>query len=476
MSETLSWNYLYFTNPQDGKTYYYFINAINYINDGTVELVLEMDVIQTFMFEFTPQISFVERMHTSSDAIGEHTIEEGLEFGDPESYYSWEPLPTELCVLVLATINPDVCTATYRADAWGNVYNGVLSGLKFFAVEMSCWQSWLGLIEDLDEWGYSDGIINMWMYPKAFITLAGECKWGEDTDVCKEVAGVTPVITNCPKGPYTDVYGDSYGYTPKNNKLYSYPYTYMYFTNYSGDGAVYQFERFLDPTNIEFAFYGALDPGGAVKGIPRFYDGSHGDGYERGLTCSAFPTCAWDSDIYKLWLAQNQNTLQHQNLTSGITMTAGAVASIGSLVMGNPMGAVGGAGGFISGAMQVGNQLAMKRDKAIQPPEAKGSYSTNINMASGKIFTVMFKRIRWEYAKMLDGYFTKYGYKLNQMIIPRWDRRKSHTYVKTIGFNARGALKNEIMLKIASIFDNGITFWMNGDRIGMYEDDNDPIS
>ena len=69
MEQANSWTYLFFSNGEGQKTWYYFINNIEYVNDNTVELFLELDVMQTYMFDYTLLPSFVEREHVTLDAI-----------------------------------------------------------------------------------------------------------------------------------------------------------------------------------------------------------------------------------------------------------------------------------------------------------------------------------------------------------------------------------------------------------------------
>lgn len=47
----------------DGKTYYYFVNGIEYKTKSNSLLYVELDVFQTFMFNFSIKNSFVDRCH-----------------------------------------------------------------------------------------------------------------------------------------------------------------------------------------------------------------------------------------------------------------------------------------------------------------------------------------------------------------------------------------------------------------------------
>ena len=76
-----------------------------------------------------------------------------------------------------------------------------------------------------------------------------------------------------------------------------------------------------------------------------------------------------------------------------------------------------------------------------------------------------------------------YGYQTNRVKIPNINAREHYTYVKTCGCNIVsgkenendvivGGLPTDDLHKIVSIYDNGITFWKNGNNIGNYSLDN----
>ena len=472
MEQARKWSYLYFRNGT-GKYYYYFINQVEYKNDNMVELTLELDVIQTYLFDFNLLDCFVERQHTETDAMGEHTLDEGLETGELTDLYTidWNALE-ELCILVLATINPNYSDTDKPVDALGYMYDGVFSGLTLWAVKATQWNALSSKLEDLSGAGFLDGILSMWMYPKTLVTLGGENTWDDET-LFKVVKG----SDNIPAYAYSHSYGSAYTrpdpYNVQNRKLYCYPYNFLYVTNNQGQASTYRFERWTDPTRPTFQCRGALSPDGTVKLCPSNYDGHNDFDYDKGISMGGYPTCAWDADVYKLWLAQNQNQQQFSVNSAGLTVAAGAVTAIGSLFMGNIGGALGGAAAAVSGGQKIGELMAQKKDMAIQPPQSRGSFSSSVNVAHGKqTFTLIHKAVTAEQAKRLDDYFTMYGYKLNEVRKPNLCARPAFTYIKTIGSNITGNLCTEDRVKITNIFDSGITFWVNGDKIADYSQNN----
>ena len=87
-------NYLIFDNGY--RTIFAFIIKKEYVRENLTKLIYEVDVIQTFMFDFTINKSFVERKTCSIDEIvdfdeginlGEHIIEKSHHIFDKDSTY-----------------------------------------------------------------------------------------------------------------------------------------------------------------------------------------------------------------------------------------------------------------------------------------------------------------------------------------------------------------------------------------------------
>lgn len=465
MEEARKWNYLYFRNGT-GKYYFYFINQIEYKNDNTVELTLELDVIQTYLFDFELLECFVERQHTTSDKLGEHTVDEGLELGELVTTSSKDVSMSTMCILVMSSI--DIGASINEDDdepvkMIGSYYDGIFGGTGIFAVEASEWRALGNILLQLDNKGWSDSIISIWMYPKKLITLDTGSDW---STVINKVASIKPFFEYVNRPTVLN------GYAPKNNKLLMYPYCLLYATNNGNTGAVYQFERFGDPEECGFKILGALTPEGSVRMYPLNYNGEQ-HAYDHGVTLGSFPTCAWNQDVYKLWLAQNQNQQQNTVNTAGLAIAGGAITAIASLYTGNVMGVVGGAGAVIGGAQQIGALLAQRKDMSIQPPQSKGQVSSSVNTVAGfQTFTLKTKTITKEMARILDDYFTCYGYKINRVQKPNISARPAFTYVKTVGCHIKGDMCTEDITKVESIFDKGITFWKNGNKIADYTQEN----
>lgn len=477
MEQAKTWSYLYFRNGT-GKYYYYFITQVEYKNDNMVELSLELDVLQTYLFNFTLLPSFVERQHTPTDAIGEHTVEEGLDVGELTTNGTADIDPGKLCIMVMCSINPNVTQESQVTEALPYMYNRVFSGVKIWAVNPDKWQAWGQQLETLNDIGQIESITAMWMYPMQFVILGGEATW-DGTELASPVERAKTLTDASLVYEFPKQLTTIDGYTPKNKKLFCYPYNFAYCTNNEGTHAVYRYERFTGD-KMSFVMSGSLTPGGGVHLTPKNYDGLLNN-YNAGMSLTGFPTCAWNSDIYKLWLAQNQNQNAFNLATGGLKIIGGigtAILSAGATATG--VGAVPGVAGIgaglataYSGAQQIAGMMHQAHDKDIVPPQANGNFSSSVNITDNKLgFSLYYKSVTAEMARMLDDYFTMYGYRLNRVQVPNIHARPKYTYVKTVGCNMQGNLCNADLIRLQSIFDKGVTFWVDGNRIADYTQDN----
>lgn len=451
-----TWNYLFFRNGSEQKLYFYFIDRVEYLNDNTVELFLILDVMQTYRFDYGMLDCFVEREHSATDNIGDNLLDEGLELGDFVVEDKINIDLGDLCVLLASNIHPSATVDSgNEVRILGSNLGGVYSGLAVFGT--LCDAQGLTALSDIlnhkNFVGYSDSIVSMWMFPTDFIKLQ-DGTWS-DGKACKIVNGTKTLTKRVRRND------DLKGYTPKNNKLFTYPYNFLYISNNNGLSASYHYEYFSDPTIIEFNLFGCPLPEGQLKLIPLNYK-NESQNNEEGLMGPTFPTCAWNQDVYKMWLAQNQNQHYMTNVQGVVSAGTGLVNLFTSFGQ-NGLNEVS------SGVNSILNQIAQKKDAEMQAPHSKGSQSSNVNIMTGnQTYTVIRKCIDNTHARIIDDYFTMYGYKCNKVKKPNHCVRENFTYVKTTNCQIHGVLPNEDLVAIQNIYDKGITFWVDGDKIGDY--------
>lgn len=451
------WTYLFFDNYPDGvtwhKRYYYFITRVDYISENCVELHLEMDVIQTYMFDWKLRPCYVEREHSETDEIGENTVDEGLEVGDfvtaaKESIN----LSDDMMILVAASIDaPKFYYSGGQTEdkIFASKYGKIFGGFQITATPMEYWTELAVMLNYLNTKGKSDTVFTIWQYPSSLITTST----GDYEDpVTLYVSGDAIKSHTAQARPK-----NLDGYVPRNNKLFQNPYCFMYVTNNNGGAAVYQYERFETDTRV-FRIQGNIAPDAVVKLVPTLYKGvTHN--FDESLSVGSFPVCSWNSDTYKLWLAQNQNQQNLGLAMDGLKIAAGIGAIVATPATGGVSTAAG-VGLITSGATGIASQLSQRADKAIQPPQARGSYSGSHNVSNGiQGFEIYHKTIDATHARIIDDFFTMYGYACRRVKVPNISSRPAFNYVKTVGSNVTGAIPQDDLQTINRIFDHGITFW-----------------
>lgn len=433
-------NYLMFQNTSYGNKWFYaFVLSVEYVNNETAEIMFEIDVMQTWCFDYILNMSFVEREMSISDKIGENLVPENLEIGD----YIYQDLGLtglfELYQIVIASTFD-----TNMDDAIGGMYGGVFSGLHYNV--FSTWQSASSFIAEATEQNKADGIVSIFMLPIAFTA---------------NYQASMPEAFNIERDKHLSNFD---GYIPKNNKLFTYPYNLLYVTNNEGSVANYAFEYF-NSEKCSFNVSGAMCCTPECMLVPLNYKGVDKN-YNEKLIIGNFPQCSYTVDTFKAWVAQNQNQLALNAINAiGTTVAGGAAMFASRGLVGTNMA--------LSGVQQIGSLVASVSDKSTLPPHARGGGGSIINMANQiKGFQFFYAHIRREFAEIIDNYFSIYGYATHRVKVPNRASRPHWNYVKTVNVNLTGSIPADDMARLRRIYDNGITFWKNGDEVGNYSLDN----
>lgn len=446
-------NYCMFQNTAFGKKWFYaFVTSVEYVNNTVAKFNYEIDVMQTWLFDYTLKESYIERQHTETDEPFEHTMEENVELGD-----------YQLGTMGMFDMNQmNVCIATSKAmdgeTPDGRIINGVFTPLAF-SVNYNVANDVAEINAYLDNIvgsGQEDIIVNMYQYPK----------WIYDN--MEKPSDVTGAST----GSYHfDVNTETLiGYRPVNKKLFSYPFNFMRVSNNVGKVSDYRYEDFtLDENGFgKFELKGCIIPTPCVFMYPTDYK-YHQKGYDYGMTISEFPTCPITGDVYKAYMAQNSSRNVTANLvgTLGATFAGGLHGGLGGAIVGASVGV----GTFIA------NSVAQKRDMERTPPQVHGQTQCDgLNTAMKRVgFSFYRVCVKPEYAKLADDYFTMFGYSIKRVGVPNRTARPHYTYIQTIGCNMVGNMPADDIKKTCEIFDKGITFWKYPNEVGNYHDiDNTP--
>lgn len=494
---------------------YAFIDSINYINNNTIEIHFTLDVMQTYIVsrELSVRTSYVERCTPLTDNYFENIVEEGLDVGGYHKIQQTNMGASDLSVCMQATGKVLTRAGSDYVDLNSPdpvESNNIYSPLTVYTHTLNSDSDLNEIHEVINKYitnGYENAIVNFFMFPSWLTDKQGFWENGDNV-----------------KNTHAEFYGTTVldgGYVPKNKKLYNYPYNFLYVINNNGQSATFHFEDFTRSVNEQrliapFELRGVLYPTASTILYPSGYKATSQECFDEGLVMSNFPTCAFSGDVYKAWLAQNKNTLSATMLSttlstvanyinSGISVGAGAI----STAMGNPLGGVQIAHGVSSGISSTVNGFnsinmlnAKQKDLQNVPPQMHGQVqceglTAGLNNYKYSLFQMSAKK---EYLKIIDDYFTMFGYAQHKLMNVNELLKKTnkYRYIKTQDckiyfpsgyygqYHLQVALNNtlidlpyrhrmlraicsqNIINKIESIFNKGFRAWYNPDFYNVY--------
>ena len=470
-------NYVMYKNSAyTEKWFYAFITEMEYINDEMTSIHFETDVLQTYMFEYTVQPSFIEREHVKVDDPGEHTLDEGLELGEytvnkhTKAEYGGA-IYEESNIVVGVTKDPN------GQNVEGGYYDGIYSGVKYYAftnIDITG-----GKLRDFlaqyDADGIGEAITCMFMAPKQIASPKSGHTVTENNLVNYRVINYSGTADY--ENKLISMTTNSIdGYSPRNAKLLTFPFRYLLLANNSGASVPLKYERFfiIDDgvkTYIppEFRIEGVLTPGCSVRIVPYNYNGVKRND-EEGINLGKYPILNWTSDVYTNWLTQNG--VNHAiSFASGVgQIAAGAALALGS---GGLATAIGG-GSVVGGVSQIASTLSQIHQQSFTAPQARGNLNAGdvVTASNQNDFHFYDMTIKAEYARIIDEYFDMFGYKCNRVKTPNKRHRSSWWFTKTIDVSIDGAIPMKDMQTIKNCYNNGVTFWMNGKTVGDYTQTN----
>ena len=465
VDEIREYNYLYYNNG-DGKTYYCFIEDYNYISENVTELIIKIDVYQTYMFEYTILKSFVEREHVtlSSDVAGNYTFPEELETGEYISREFTNVAETQNTYLIIQIgKNPYNNLETFNyTNKDGIMQFGYMFAYKISELTDTTskeWDCFRDLITKVRKQGISENIFAVYSVPYFVIgerytnNLLEEkypcmIKW-DDTNY-----GSKNEIEKIFSPPFGENGFNYLGktYTAKNNKLLTYPYKYLSVSNNVGSLNTYRYENFENGIP-KFILKGVMSIGGSIKLIPENYNGQTRNENE-GIILGKYPQFMWGNDVYTNWLTQNAINVLGDFIDVGLTFTKSGI----SLVGGQP---VAGTSYAFSGMQKIISNIGNIYKHSFAPNTISGNASGgDINSSSSQnTFIISHNEIKPEYAEIIDNFFEMYGYKINKLKVPETTSRKYWNYVKTIDINMEGNIPETDLTELKNIFNNGVTIW-----------------
>lgn len=447
-------NYLAFQNTNFGSKWFFaFITSVEYINNECTEITYEIDVMQTYAGCYQLGACYVEREHSVTDNLFENYIPESVNIGDLvlDSGYSELFSPNKINIYILAVNyqlpHHNVGNIVENTFTGGNLHAWTIDGSagSINSARASI-QAFLNDYENVPE-----NIIAIWTGPAL------------NTDYSSN--HTVPIGAHA-YGSYngtgiggTETFG---GYTPKNKKLYTYPYNYYTVTN--GNSSLdlhYEYFSGAGGSNApSFTLLASMMPTPECICYPTNYKGS-GDFATMGslaesLNLKGWGVGSWTNDTWA-------QLVRNKAVDFGLDV-ANPVAIMSPLGYGY---------GVLKGIHEVNSVIA--KENFIPKTTYGSSHSGGALASDGKLcFYGGRMRVTEQMAKVIDDYFSVYGYQTNRVKVPNTSSRLHWNYVKTANCELKTleAMPATAASKIKSIFNKGVTLWKRLDEIGHFELDN----
>lgn len=504
-------NYLLFKNTSYGEKWFFaFVNSVEYVNDNVTDIYYELDMMQTWMFQYTLKQCMVEREHSVTDKIFENTRPENIGYGELMCGVSKNLLSSH------GLLGEYACVITSKPYSSGDVPIKLYSQFCPVYGYIGSAEDMNTLVQDFVRSGWQDAVLSVTVANALMAQGADETHFDMPKIVPKEdfkfvCYGVTSGIYEGEE-QFKDQLPN--GYKPRNKKLFGYPYNQLWVSNNQGTVNEYRYEDFkIDKDgffHMEVAASGISSPECILypldyRGIAKYYD--------HALVLTGYPTVPWIGDTYKAYMAMNRNQIENAVFTQGANGLMNTVSAFlgGAMTVNNAadmlqaakadasnagktvshttktglrqqatggiFSAIGTAGTSIVDFMTTVWQVEAKlQDVSNIPPNVGGlSGAGSVTNALARFdYSTYYMCVKPEYAEIVDKFFDMFGYNTCTVKVPNTHSRPHWNYVKTIGCDIQGFLPQEAANIIKAVYDKGVTFWKNGDEVGNYTLDNSP--
>ena len=449
-AQCLQANYIAFQNPDySNKWFFAWIDDVIYKGDKNTEIKFTIDAWSTWFDHWTKKQCYVMRHHVNDDIVGRYTLPEGLETGD---YIcdSYEKLNIFDDVKYIIQVTEWVTSGTKPlATNFGGVYSAGGAYICSNITEV------INIIQSFPETARAEAIFGVYMCPSFLINNTSDsAKYsGQSSPMYSQKEITKPTTLD--------------GFTPKNKKLLTFPYCFINLSNNNGTINSYQYELFNEideaPNKCIFNIKGVPTVGASIKCNPFNYKIKNEQNNEdEGIIGGKFPTLSWSEDAYINWLTQN-------SVNIGLGVASNILTILGGFASGNP---IMGIAGITSGSMSIANQIGQIYQHSLTANTARGNTNGGDINVSSNSNTFYFSKmsIKEEYAKVIDSYFTRFGYAIKKIISPNINGRIYWNYVEIgsseeIGY---GDVPSKFMDIINNACRKGVTIWHSHENVGNY--------
>ena len=409
-------NYVAYQNKTFGNKWFYaFVTDMEYASPESTLIYLEEDVWATWQFNVDFHKSFIERECVSDDTIGLHTVEENVKLGDYITTTVSNQILSDYSYVILATERVSFPEIEPKVPQ-------IIGGLPCPCYAYFCGEN-MNIVNGLIE-QYSNK-------PDAIIAIfAHSPELGSSGEYTK----ITPIT-------FAERRLSS---TVRNNKMYTHPYC----------GLVVEGDR--NSVTLKYELFSNEATGNIIGNFgvnesfvcyPLNYAGKTKD-FTNAVSVGHLPPLAWVNNRFQNWLGQEALP----TVISGVTSIATGAMYGGAF------------GATVNGVKAVGELLYDSSKAVLAPDTLRGQVSGNDVMASAreKGFRTYCQSIKPEYIKIIDNYFSMFGYKVSTIKNIELHSRRNWNYIKTINANITGDCPAPQLKDIKNMLDSGVTLWHNG--------------
>lgn len=477
---------------KDGFRYYFFVDGVEWVaNEKVVKLHYHYDWWQTYCHRVSVLDSFVEREHVEDDTFGKHIIEENLPISDykVQSSTTLDGGATDLlyCIcscdwegVVSASHNtntpiPSMCKPSKFESSPQIVFNTDKSEMDILMkkiVGSNKIDSVVGF------YAIPSSAIPSGMRKEAYDVYTGEVV-GYYCDDSDNLAGL--FFGNIVRPNTID------GYTPVNNKCFTYPYCLANVTNNNGNSLIgkFEFSDYNSNHDIRFNYRFPVIEGGVGFGAFRDYDGISGLNFDYSIQGQSSVELPYITNTFSCYMSANHNAIANQykqiernkefsQLSSYTSGVSGIISNATALNLGGMVSSAYGSSMGMIGAELSAQNTKDSIDASLNDIKSKGDVPHGSFIASspqilGEFgYKAQLLTVTEENIKMIDDYFSMFGYKVNQIKVPNLTGRRYWNYVKTAGVNVVGSVPLEALNGIKTMLDSGVTVWHDITKMYQY--------
>lgn len=324
-------NYMLFKNTNfENKWFYAFVTSVEYLNNETCIITYEIDIMQTYLFDFMAMPSYVERETVAHDELFASLTDEEIEIGEymMKDYVHPDYFDSTRLFAIVGVSRKISDTDPNAFEIHNNLLYGMPTLETYYLFTTAA--QFVDFYNHYASNGNTEDLLEMVMFPNHFINLDDFATDAKGFRYLKSLDANNQPLS--PRYAFLSLNRAVKGqtafqnYVPKNAKLYNSPFFKIVCTDLEGNSVEYSPEYFYTELNAQTGNPAASDPNKMYfmltmpvnsipqpQVMPQFYK-SKDYLYNRSYIFigSAFGQMPLLTDTYAAWLAMNGSQLQNQ--------------------------------------------------------------------------------------------------------------------------------------------------------------------